>query len=295
MITGIKLYFRKLLPILTVSFVFSGMLIHAQAKGGMHSIENRELFGNHLFEQKDYIRAIDEFLYVLQKESNDTIQFKVAYAYQGIGEFDVSNDYLHGLFFNEYFGRQSILEYYKNNFFLLPSESFNDVVDEGRFLSESTYPIVNSLRNLSNLVTDIPTIDSIEYIKPFDLQYKEDAAKFYSEKLNPGFKSQTTAAILSAVIPGLGKVYTGNLTDGLTGFLVTGILSFLAYDNFRADHDFRAWLFTGLAAYFYAGNVYGSMASADLYNAGIKIYFKDRVEAYLKKSDYFIPKYEFVK
>ena len=62
------------------------------------------------------------------------------------------------------------------------------------------------------------------------------------------------------------------------GFFSYRIFSFLAYDNFRADHDFRAWLFTGLAAYFYAGNIYGAAAAVQQYNAGIKLSFENDVK-----------------
>ncbi|MBU1099764.1 MAG: hypothetical protein KKA84_05095 [Bacteroidetes bacterium] len=283
--------FRKLILVLPLSLILNGLLINAQTENGLFSPQNRLLFGNHLFEQKDYIRAIDEFLVVMQHERNDTLQFKIAFAYQTIGEYDVSNDYFRGLFFSDSFGEQSILEYCKNNFFLLSREEYSAFVDESKILSESSISNVESLRNLSNLSGGFLPSDSLQFIKPFDLRYKEDAAKFYHEKLNPGYKSLTTAALLSAVIPGLGKVYTDNITDGLTGFLVTGVLSFLAYDNFRAEHDFRAWLFTGLAAYFYAGNIYGSIAAADIFNAGIKIDFDNKIDAYLKQVNYFIPKH----
>ena len=55
--------------------------------------------------------------------------------------------------------------------------------------------------------------------------------------------------------------------------LFTGVFTFLAVNNFRNDHPTRGWIFSGLAAYFYAGNIYGSAAAAQNYNAAVKFTF----------------------
>jgi hypothetical protein len=81
----------------------------------------------------------------------------------------------------------------------------------------------------------------------------------------------------------------GNITDGLTSFLVTGALTFLAVDNFKHKHNFRGWLFTGLGAFFYAGNIYGSAAAAQIFNAGIQLNFDRDVKLYFEKRNYFLP------
>ena len=77
-------------------------------------------------------------------------------------------------------------------------------------------------------------------------------------------------------------------------FLVTGLFAFLAYDNFKANHDTRAWIFTGLAAAFYAGNIYGSITSANVFNTGIQLSFENDIKIFLNKNDYFVPKPEFL-
>ena len=77
--------------------------------------------------------------------------------------------------------------------------------------------------------------------------------------------------------------------------LATGLLAFLAYDNFRADHEARAWIFTGLGAFFYAGNIYGSIASAQIFNAKIDFDFNEGLRLFLEKENYFLPQYDFCK
>lgn len=77
-------------------------------------------------------------------------------------------------------------------------------------------------------------------------------------------KSPWLAAGLSAVVPGLGRVYTGRWQDGLVSFLLVGIPSALAAQGFHEDGEasVRGWILASTAALFYAGNVYGSAVGA---------------------------------
>jgi TM2 domain-containing membrane protein YozV len=166
--------------------------------------------------------------------------------------------------------------YASNNLKLLQSES-----------SENKLYFVSYLKDNEK----IPSLQ--DFTKPFNLDELEEVNFLYQMKANPPSKSPITASILSAIIPGSGKIYTGEISDGIVALITTGLFSFLAYDNFQADHNFRAWLFTGLAAMFYAGNIYGSYSSAQIYNVRIKFEFNLRLDSFLKSKNYFIPPYEF--
>jgi len=116
---------------------------------------------------------------------------------------------------------------------------------------------------------------------------------FYQQKKFPQHKSPTTAAILSTFIPGAGKIYTGEIGDGITSLIATALTTYLAISNFKADHQFRGWLFTGVAAFFYVGNIYGSAASAQIYNARIQFSFDKEVKLFFEQRNYFLPKIDF--
>ena len=77
-------------------------------------------------------------------------------------------------------------------------------------------------------------------------------------------KSPWLAAGLSALIPGLGRVYVGRWQDGVFSFLLVGLASGLAAQGFYAEGSgsVRGWILTGTAALLYAGNVYGSAVGA---------------------------------
>ena len=256
--------------------------------------DNRLAFGNSLFKEQDYLRAIDEYRSYLITDYNDTLVFKIAYAYQTMGYYNQAEDYFKSLFFNSHFYNESRSEYYLTNFLKLDNPAFRTLVNEKRFMTNENQDYVNSLNNVTYFFDDVKLPDSSDFVAPFEQKFKNDMAEFYYKKMNPGNKSVTKGIVLSSILPGAGKIYAGEITDGITAFLVTGIFSFLAYDNFRADHDFRAWLFTGLAAYFYAGNIYGTAAAVQQYNAGIKLNFENDVKFFLKKNNYLMSEYDFL-
>ena len=64
-------------------FILLAILIFAQIdmfgqneSADYYSPENRLAFAEHLFHEKDYLRAIDEYLISLETNYNDTVQFK---------------------------------------------------------------------------------------------------------------------------------------------------------------------------------------------------------------------------
>ena len=256
--------------------------------------ENRKDFGNYLFNEKDYLRAISEYKSYLQNINNDTIKFKMAIALSEMGRRQEAEDNFKGLFFGSSLSDESKLEFIKSNFFTEDSKTFRNLINNSPFIPEKYERNIKQLKQLSLLMEENALVDTFEIANLFSENEKIELMKFHLRKIYPQYKSPGKAALLSALIPGLGKVYTGEVGDGITSFLFTGILSFLAYDNFNANHNFRAWLFTGLAAWFYGGNIYGSAAAAQIYNAGIKFNFNNELKIYLDSKDYFIPEHNFL-
>jgi len=82
-------------------------------------------------------------------------------------------------------------------------------------------------------------------------------------------KSPALAGLLSTVIPGAGKAYAHEWKDGLFSFLLVGSSFFEAWHSYhiRGTRSVNAWIFAGLGAGFYLGNIYGSVKSARRYNA----------------------------
>lgn len=83
---------------------------------------------------------------------------------------------------------------------------------------------------------------------------------------NKKVKSPFFAATLSAIIPGAGKIYAGNLGEGISSLITVGSFAGLCAENW-VKHGFANWktlLFGSLASVFYVGNIYGSYFSVKI-------------------------------
>lgn len=85
----------------------------------------------------------------------------------------------------------------------------------------------------------------------------------YAQMRSFKHKSMFISGFLSAMVPGLGKVYCGKYTEGLSAFILSGITGAIAYENIskRGIYDIGSIFFTGLFATYYIGNIWGSVFS----------------------------------
>lgn len=92
-------------------------------------------------------------------------------------------------------------------------------------------------------------------------------------------KSPLLAASMSAVIPGSGKVYSGRTVDGVSSLLMFSFAAWEAYRGFRDDGNdsVRGWIFGSLALFFYGGNIYGSLVAVQIYNDHIEDALSDHL------------------
>jgi hypothetical protein len=81
-------------------------------------------------------------------------------------------------------------------------------------------------------------------------------------------KSPGLAALMSAVVPGTGKVYSNNWKDGIVSLFFTAGMAFQSYRNFNkfGVNNHRGWIYGGIGLGFYLGNIYGSVKSTKDYN-----------------------------
>jgi TM2 domain-containing membrane protein YozV len=96
-------------------------------------------------------------------------------------------------------------------------------------------------------------------------------------------KSPLLAGALSTFIPGAGKVYAGKWKDGLVSLLFVGANAYTSYRGFSSVgiRSPYGWLFGGLSAGFYLGNIYGSQKAARIYNHQLESKIKANVYSHL--------------
>ena len=105
----------------------------------------------------------------------------------------------------------------------------------------------------------------------FSLEWK-NLEQLARDGLNRPAKSQALAGILSAILPGSGKLYCGRKYDALYTLCVLTSSAWLSYRGFRDDgiESIKGWSFGVLTAFFYGGNIYGSCIAANIYNEKVE-------------------------
>ncbi|HQO39977.1 MAG TPA: hypothetical protein PK986_05875, partial [Spirochaetota bacterium] len=91
------------------------------------------------------------------------------------------------------------------------------------------------------------------------------SARITQEQQRP-YKSPWIAGISSAIIPGLGYMYTEKYLLGLFAMLSNGALIYLAYDGYRDGNMFKMAAFSVIEFSFYNWSLGGSILSAREYN-----------------------------
>jgi TM2 domain-containing membrane protein YozV len=249
---------------------------------------NRLKFGNHLYSDNDYLRAAGEFKEYIRNIDNDTVRLKYALCYFRIGRFAEAADNFKTLFFNSTLSEKARLLFYESHFFYDDYRTFRDLTEKENYMPVDFRNEVDKLNSTSYLLDNSFLPDTASLFKPFDDSVHSKLTDFYYRKKYIAQKSITTAVLLSAVIPGAGKIYTGEIGDGITSLIATVVSAYLAVSNFQNDHKFRGWLFSGLTAFFYAGNIYGSAVSAQIYNARIRFNLQSEIKLYFEQRNYFL-------
>lgn len=250
---------------------------------------NRLKFGNYLYKDKDYLRAASEFKEYLKINSSDTVQFRLSNSFFKISRFTEAADNFKGLFFSSTLSEEARLMFYESNFFQNNFKTFRELAAQENYLSPKYRKEIERLKFTTYFFDNIPLPNENKLLEPFPDSVQSQIAKFYIQKKFPLHKNPTTAVILSTLLPGAGKIYTGEIGDGITALVTTALTAYLAYTNFKAGHQFRGWLFAGMTAFFYGGNIYGSAASAQIYNARIRFDFDKKVRFYFEQRNYFLP------
>jgi putative component of membrane protein insertase Oxa1/YidC/SpoIIIJ protein YidD len=78
-------------------------------------------------------------------------------------------------------------------------------------------------------------------------------------------KSPTLAGILSAIVPGAGRVYAGRWFDGFMSFVMVYLTASSAIDASKRDNYFGKSFAYSMAVIFYTGEIYGAYRSAKYY------------------------------
>jgi len=281
---------NKIFFFLTLVFISLQARIYAQE---ILNPENRLKFGNKLFEEKDYLRAIAEFDEYLKTNDNDTVRFNIARSYFGMKKYYQAADQYKTLFSSYTLQDEARFGVIKSNFFagdfsFLRESSLNSPYYTSVYDAE-----IRRLINITYLLDNTTQFENAKMIAPFPSDAQTKLMELMRSKSNPPYKDELTGLLLSIAAPGLGKVYVEEYTDGLIAFAATGLSLFIAVDSFNSGKTIKGWLFTGIGAFFYGGSIYGSAAAVQNYNAGVKFNFERELNLFLTGNNFFLPREKF--
>ena len=240
-----------------IAFLLFFVAFPVLPQNSLHTPEKIYQFGKHVFELGLYDKAEFEFnRLVATPFFNDTAKFFIDLSRikRGKYDFEFLSPFTPHL---KYAIDKEKFETGIGGISVVPPERLND-----SSLS------INYLK--LKILTDIQRGEFDGEDKNNIYLFGEDGLNFLlsnlERRIDPKKKSPLFAGILSAIVPGLGRVYTGEYGDAAASFLLSGIFGYLAYSNFRDGYMQRGFIFGLITAFFQGGNIYGSVVSASLYN-----------------------------
>lgn len=241
-------------------------------------------FVNKLYCEEDFVRVIHECNRILNMDStakeNFNIYFLTGKSFQRLGYFDSSNFYFRKILDDDSLGQTQVSEQILRNYYLS---------DGSVFPADSEISILKNRYRFYDLSLKIKNFISV-IIDELNLELTPTEKFFLTEQLNMRenlpIKSPYLAGILSSIIPGSGKFYTKQYSDGITSFFLITLTGFLSIHNFSKGNNSSGILFSIPTLFFYAGNVYGSITSAKRYNEMIKLNFAHKFDEYLKNNSF---------
>jgi TM2 domain-containing membrane protein YozV len=202
----------------------------------------------------------------------DSVNFALGQAYYGNHQYQMAKWYFKQISEKPFF-------YYKAKYLAGLIEAENMQVDSSLAIFSSieisSNPDLNELQTFElagvNLLKgNFSYFDSVvrneKFKHPMLVEEFTALKNIYVAQKSRKTKSAFLAGSLSAVIPGLGKVYVGNNAQGFASFLTCGLMAGITIENYLRLGGLhpQTILFGGLFGLFYVGNIWGSALSVQI-------------------------------
>lgn len=240
--------------------------------------QNSRSYADHLFNAKRIDEARKEYHRVIFLNKQDTMAWlQLIKSYQLLDNYQRSLDYIDSAEFifgggHLVFGQSRMYSYLKYGKFSEARQSlsrYNFDVEEEVFLTASSFALSGDWHRV-NSFTEIPhSTYPVTELRSLSENYMQEP-----------HKSPFLAGLMSGIIPGSGKIYTRRWKDGLFSLLLITASGWQAYRIFdKKGYDNPVgWFFGGMTVGLYAGNIYGSVKSAKIFNETIDDAYKKRAD-----------------
>jgi hypothetical protein len=234
-------------------------------------------FIQHLVNQEEYGDAIyyinSRFNQEYPMPIRDSLNYFKGWSYYSIKELEQSAFSLLQVSNNSsYFLKSRFFAAY--NYSYLGIISVTDQILKNLDVPENLKTLKSfELSGNSLLKRDLPEFNS--YFKKietsgefsFNLE-KEKFLKYSLEIENHKNKSMVVGGLMSAIIPGSGKIYAWKTGEGISSFIIVAASGVTAYENYHklGIKHAKTILFGSLFVVLYIGNIYGTVFSVKLAN-----------------------------
>ena len=246
------------------------IIIHSQ---DIHDLNHSKQFADYLYKTGQFQLASEEFERIAFLDStNQNIKLKLINSYRKSENYSLALNRI-DLFFGE-------------QLFDLPADFAEEYVKLLMFtkqdslaylylsLNKTLIPGTRQNYQLGSLLLQKKWDESFQYAMNYPVSSDKKNADLHLlafEAKQLKYKKPGVAALMSVVIPGSGKAYTGNWKDAAISFIFVSVNAWQAYRGFNkyGTESVYGWVFAGLTIGFYIGGIYGSAKSAKKYNKKI--------------------------
>ncbi len=249
-----------------IFFLFS-YFVHAQ-EPDLFSLSNTEKYADYLYNTGNYSLAIPEYNRLIYFKGNvDEYTYRLIRCYRYNHNFTLALGQMDKLYTdiklmpqsiaNEYIYCNILTKNYDYTLKLLSDPGVTNVTNVSFYLG-LTFILMGDYNRADEVLSQNP----LKLEPNIRLQH---SLKNYSEGK---FKKPYLAITMSSIIPGSGKVYTGDWKDGLIAFSFVTISAWQSYRGFnkKGINSVYGWIYGIVSISFYIGNLYGSGKAANLYN-----------------------------
>ena len=273
-----------------ISFIFLALYPTFCYTQNLYDREHSQKYAEYLFSSRQHTLAAEEFERLVYFDRNN-----ISFKYYLVKSYRLSGDLNSGI--------NRIYSFYGSSLDTMPQIMATEFV-KLELLSDSLSTVRIFIQQKSRLSQENKTVvQSCDLLLNGDYKQAnilaEDASgknhdfprdiKILSEKAaRIKFKSPVIAAGFSAIIPGTGKFYTKNWTDGVVSMLFVVANGWQAYRGFndRGVKSGYGWTFASLSASFYIGNIFGAVKAAKRYNKNKKNEIDNQVFDFVRSDNF---------
>lgn len=235
----------------TLLFLFTPIFSYCQ----IGSFNDEEVFLKHLIHQKLFTESIFLLSNLKDSTSATRIILEKGWAFHRLGFYDSALTY-----YEKKHDSDILFHHFEKDFLKLNLVLGKiDVVN--RFLMHHQDD-QNELQSISIALKMLRRDYKPENVDQFKVP--PDIHQSYKRYYKDNGKSTFLAGALSAVVPGLGKIYLGKKKQGINMFLANAMYGIQAYESYRLTRlsSPRFIIFGSIFSVFYLSNIAGSVMGA---------------------------------